>query len=204
MALTYEADQVELRHLLHSLQSQNAHYDMSAKEAFQKAKDAFHKAHTKVVDVLNPEKTTNAPDKHRKEAHPAPTHTTRVDGPMTDWFHNRFGTEWYRLLAQQSGLLLSTSDTTSFKDKKLDFRPGLRKLRDRCHTASLAPDTVRTDPLAKEIMSLWTPLEPQLLNYQTRLKESTVDLRDQRQSVDYILLNMATYVQHYDIPRPKL
>ena len=130
----------------------------------------------------------------------APPH---VDGWL-DWIRGSgFGTAWFTELAQQCRTLASLSVNMEFKYSTDDFRANLAAFRDLVFKAS-NDKHARTEPLETQVLRLWTPLEPQLTAYQSRLnavrKTKPRDLsllESDLARVDAVLAAMAPYVAHY-------
>jgi hypothetical protein len=123
---------------------------------------------------------------------------------LSDWVHDRYGTEWYKRVAHECMVVLVDTSDKDFADSQLkDFRPELIEFQKRCERASVAKNTIRTPELEKEILGMWTPLGPKLETLKEqgsqRFHEQTKNkgrLAAQANSIKTILRSMAAFVDH--------
>jgi hypothetical protein len=116
--------------------------------------------------------------------------------PLSDWVHDRFGTGWYKRVAEECSKVLRVT-----KDEV--FTKELTALQTRCTTASLAKSTIRTPALEKDILRLWTPLAPHLETFLTQVNQDHENntkgrgrLFDQHKYLRELLNSMAGFAVH--------
>ena len=138
---------------------------------------------------------------------------SRVDATWSEYLHPKFSLEWFSIMRQNVERILNyglLDDLRRAFGTRTGYGEDLVAFGSRCDDVAHTADVIGTAALVTEMMRLWTPLEPQVMQYKTIVeghKDVSGNMWDERteagkhrivlKSVVYILTEMSSFCEHY-------